>query len=97
MIDVRVVDVYSIKPIDKELIVKCAKETGLLFSVEDHNVIGGLGTAISEVLCEEYPKKLIKMGIQDEFGRSGKASDLMKYFKLDSESIAKTIKECLHG
>ena len=96
-IDVRVVDVYSIKPIDKELIVKCAKETGLLFSVEDHNVIGGLGTAISEVLCEEYPKKLIKMGIQDEFGRSGKASDLMKYFKLDSESIAKTIKECLHG
>lgn len=58
-IDVRVVDMYSIKPIDKELILKCAKETGILFSVEDHNIIGGLGSAISDVLCEEFPKKIV--------------------------------------
>lgn len=90
-IHIRVVDMYSIKPIDKELILKCAKETEKLFSVEDHNIIGGLGTAIAEVLCDEYPKKLIRIGINDTFGKSGKPSDLMRYFKLDAESIVKKV------
>ena len=95
-VDIRVVDVHTIKPIDKEMIVKCAKETSILLSVEDHNVIGGLGTAIADVLAEEYPKKLIKLGINDCFGKSGKAENLMEYFKIDSKTIEETIKEKLY-
>ena len=88
-IDIRVVDVHTIKPIDKEMIVKCAKETKKLVSVEDHSVIGGLGSAISEVLTEECPVKLERMGMKDIFGKSGKAEDLLKYFELTSEAIVK--------
>lgn len=91
-IDIRVVDMYSIKPIDRELIVKCAKETGILFSVEDHNIIGGLGSAVAEVLCDECPKKLHRIGINDTFGKSGTEKDLLKYYKLDAESIYEFIK-----
>ena len=90
-IDVRVVDIHTIKPIDKELIIKCAKETKKLISVEDHNIIGGLGTAISEVLTDNYPKKLIRMGIEDTFGKSGRAEDLIKYFGIDSNAIVEEI------
>ena len=86
-IEVRVVDVHTIKPIDKEIIIKCAKETKKLISIEDHNVIGGLGTAISEVLTDEYPVNLIRLGIKDTFGKSGKAEELMKYFGITAEDI----------
>ena len=86
-INIRVVDMFSIKPIDKEIIVNCAKETEKLISIEDHNIIGGLGTAISEVLTEKYPKKLIRLGINDVFGRSGNAEELMKLYKITSEDI----------
>ena len=86
-INVRVVDMFSIKPIDKEMIIKCAKETKKLVSIEDHNVIGGLGSAISEVLTEEYPAKLIRLGIKDIFGRSGKAEELMKLYGIVSDNI----------
>lgn len=86
-IEVRVVDVHTIKPIDKEIIIKCAKETKKLISIEDHNIIGGLGTAISEVLTDEYPVNLIRLGIKDTFGKSGKAEELMKYFKITAEDI----------
>ncbi len=86
-INIRVVDVHTIKPIDKEMIIKCAKETKRLISVEDHSVIGGLGTSISEVLIEEYPTKLTKLGVKDTFGRSGKATELMEYFGITSEAI----------
>lgn len=92
-INVRVVDIHTIKPIDKETIIKCAKETKKLISVEDHSIIGGLGTAISDVLTEEYPTRLIKLGVNDTFGKSGKAEELLKYFGLTSENIIKTIKE----
>jgi len=88
-INVRVVDVHTIKPIDKEMIIKCAKETKKLVSVEDHSVIGGLGTAISDVLTEEYPVKLIKLGVKDTFGKSGKATELLEYYGLTAESIIK--------
>ena len=91
-IDIRVVDIHTIKPIDKELIIKCAKETKKLISVEDHNIIGGLGSAISEVLTDNYPKKLVRMGIEDTFGRSGRAEDLMKYYGIDSNAIIEEIK-----
>ena len=88
-IDVRVVDIHTIKPIDKELIIKCAKETKKLISVEDHSIIGGLGSAISEVLTENYPKKLIRLGIKDIFGTSGNADELMEYFEITSKFIVK--------
>lgn len=88
-INIRVVDMLSIKPIDKEMIIKSAKETKKLVSIEDHNIIGGLGSAISEVLIEEYPTKLIRLGIKDTFGRSGKAEELMKYYGITSEDVIK--------
>ena len=90
-INIRVIDIHTIKPIDKEMIIKCAKETKKLISIEDHSIINGLGTAISDVLTEEYPTKLIKMGIKDTFGKSGKASELLKYYNLTAEAIEKTI------
>lgn len=90
-IKVRVVDVHTIKPIDKEMIIKCAKETEKLISVEDHSIIGGLGTAISEVLTEEYPKKLTRIGMKDEFGKSGKATELLEFYGLTSEKIIEQI------
>ena len=88
-INVRVVDMWSIKPIDEEIIIKSAKETKRLISIEDHNIIGGLGSAISEVLTEKYPCKLERMGIKDTFGKSGKAEELMKYFEITSQDIKK--------
>ena len=86
-IDIRVVDVHTIKPIDEEMIIKCAKETKRLISLEDHNVIGGLGSAISEVLTSKYPVKLERIGINDEFGKSGKAEELVKIYGLSAERI----------
>ena len=86
-IDIRVVDVHTIKPIDKDMIIKCAKETKRLISLEDHNIIGGLGSAISEVLTDEYPCKLERLGIKDVFGKSGNAVELMKYFEITSDKI----------
>ena len=77
-IDIRVVDIHTIKPIDKEMIIKCAKETKKLISIEDHSIIGGLGSAISEVLTENYPTKLERLGINDTFGKSGKAEEKSK-------------------
>ena len=86
-IDVRVVDIHTIKPLDEEMIIKCSKETKRLISIEDHSIIGGLGSAIAEVLTEKFPTKLERMGINDTFGKSGKAEELLKYFKIDSSAI----------
>lgn len=92
-INIRVVDVHTIKPIDRKMIIKCARETKKLITIEDHSIIGGLGTAVCEVLSEEYPTKVVRMGMQDRFGKSGKAEQLLKYFKLDSEAIIEKVKE----
>lgn len=86
-IQIRVIDVHTIKPIDKETIIKCAQETKKLISLEDHNIFGGLGSAIAEVLTESYPTKLVRMGIKDQFGRSGKAEELIHYYGLDVDGI----------
>ena len=91
-INVRVVDIHTIKPIDKEMVVKCAKETKKLISIEDHNIIGGLGSAISEVLSDEYPAKLVRLGVNDTFGKSGKATELMSYFGITSDNLVKQLK-----
>ena len=92
-INIRVIDMFSIKPIDKEIIIKSAKETKMLISVEDHSVIGGLGSIIADTLTEEYPTKLVKMGIQDRFGESGNGADLLKKFEIDSDAILKKVIE----
>ena len=89
--DVRVVDIHTIKPIDEELIIKCAQETNKLYSLENHSITGGLGTAIAEVLCNKYPHQLTRFGMENEFGRSGTPADLLKYYKLDAESIVNKI------
>ncbi len=90
-IHIRVIDMHTIKPIDREVIIKAARETQKLITIEDHNIIGGLGSAVAEVLVDEEPKKLIRLGINDSFGKSGKAEELMKYYNITSEDIIKEI------
>ena len=86
-INIRVIDVHTIKPLDEEMIIKCAKETKRFISVEDHNIIGGIGSAISEVLTDKFTTKLERMGVNDTIGKSGNAKELLKYFKIDSQAI----------
>ena len=90
-IDVRVIDFHTIKPIDRKMIIKCAKETNRIITVEDHSIIGGLGSSVCEVLSEEYPVKVERMGIVDTFGESGKADELMRKYKIDSTAIVEKI------
>lgn len=92
-IDVRVIDIYSIKPIDKETILKAANETSIFISIEDHSVIGGLGAAVADVLIESNPKKMIKIGVQDKFGKSGKASELLELYGISAENVVNKILE----
>ncbi|MCR4416647.1 MAG: transketolase family protein [Ignavibacteria bacterium] len=87
----RVVNIHTIKPIDKEIIIKSAKECKLIFTAEDHNIIGGLGSAVAEVLSENYPAKLIRIGLPDVFGESGTPEALYKKYGFDAESLASRI------
>jgi transketolase len=93
-IDAAVVNIHTIKPIDKEIIIKAAK-TGAVVTAEEHNIIGGLGSAVAEVLSENSPCLLGRIGIKDEFGRSGKAEELMKIYEITAEDIAKKVKEII--
>lgn len=88
-INIRVIDIHTIKPIDKEIIIKAAKETKQIVTIEDHNIIGGLGSSVCEVLADNYPSKVIRMGIKDTFGTSGKGEELMKHFNITAEDIVK--------
>ena len=88
-INIRVIDIHTIKPIDKDIIIKAAKETNKIITIEDHNIIGGLGSSVCEVLSENLPTKVIRMGINDTFGTSGRGTDLMKYFGITAEDIIK--------
>lgn len=92
-ISVRVINIHTIKPIDEEIIIKAAKETKMIFTAEEHSVIGGLGSAVSDVLCEKYPVKVTKIGIQDRFGESGSAEELLHMFELDPEGIYNRVKK----
>ena len=86
-ISARVINIHTIKPLDTELIVKAAKETGLLITAEEHSIIGGLGSAVSEAVCEAYPVRVVKIGVNDEFGYSGPAVELLKAFGLCAQNI----------
>jgi len=91
-IDTTVINIHTIKPIDKELIIKTAKETGAIVTAEDHSIIGGLGSAVSEILAENYPVKIKRIGIDDQFGQSGKPDELYKKYGLTKENIIKAVK-----
>ncbi len=86
-IDARVVNIHTIKPIDSELIIKAAEETGKIVTVEEHSVIGGLGSAVAETLAEKYPTKMLRIGVEDTFGESGPAVQLLEKYGLDADGI----------
>lgn len=91
-IDAKVINIHTIKPLDEELVVSAAKETGKVVTVEEHSVIGGLGSAVCDVLCEKAPTQVMKIGINDVFGESGPALELIKKYGLDADSIYEKVK-----
>ena len=91
--NVRILDIHTIKPIDKQAIIKCAKETKKIITIEDHSIIGGLGSSVCEVLSEEYPTKVVRLGIKDTFGKSGKAEELMEYFEITAKNIIENVEK----
>ena len=93
-IDAAVVNIHTVKPIDKDIIIKAAK-TGAIVTAEEHNIIGGLGSAVAEVLAENSPCLMGRIGIQDVFGRSGKGDELMKIFGITADDIAKKVREII--
>ena len=92
-ISAEVINIHTIKPIDKDIILESAKKTGKVVTVEEHSIIGGLGSAVCDVLAENLPTPVKKIGVQDVFGESGSAAELVKKFGLDGESVYKTVKE----
>lgn len=93
----KIVNIHTIKPIDEELIVACAKETKKVVTIEEHSVIGGLGSAVCDVLSEQLPTKVLKIGIKDTFGESGSAIDLLHKYQLDAKGIYEQVKEWMKG
>ncbi len=94
-INARVINIHTIKPIDRDIIIRAAKETGKIVTVEEHSVIGGLGSAVSEVVAETVPVPVIRIGVQDCFGHSGPAAALLKEFGLSADNIVKVVKDTL--
>ncbi|WP_178042286.1 transketolase family protein [Frisingicoccus sp.] len=94
-IDARVINIHTIKPLDEELVVKAAKETGRIFTVEEHSIIGGLGSAVCDTLSAQAPTKVTKIGVEDTYGESGPAVELIHKYGLDAEGIYKKIKASL--
>ena len=94
-ISARVIDMPTIKPIDREIIIKAARETGAIVTAEEHNIIGGLGSAVSEVLSDEIPTPLQRVGVNDTFGHSGPPKELLKHFGLSPENIAANAKKAI--
>lgn len=92
-IDAEVINIHTIKPIDEEIILKSAAKTGKVVTVEEHSIIGGLGSAVAEVLCEKQPTKMKRIGVNDVFGESGPAVELLKKYGLDGEGVTKSIRE----
>ncbi|MGN0527061.1 MAG: transketolase family protein [Acutalibacteraceae bacterium] len=91
-ISVELINMHTIKPLDAEAVVKAAKKTGCIVTAEEHNVIGGLGDAVCDAVCGEYPVPVVKVGVEDTFGKSGPAVDLLHEFGLDADNIVKKAK-----
>ncbi|MBQ2114975.1 MAG: transketolase family protein, partial [Lachnospiraceae bacterium] len=94
-IDAEVINICTIKPLDEELIVKSASKTGKVVTVEEHSVIGGLGSAVCDALCKSCPTPVYKIGMQDRYGESGPAAELVKKYKLDADGVYEQVKEFL--
>ncbi len=94
-IDARVINMHTIKPIDRDIIIDSAKETGAIVTAEEHNIIGGLGSAVSEVVCETVPVPVVRVGVEDKFGRSGKVPALLELYGLTPENIACKAKKAI--
>ena len=95
-INARVINIHTIKPIDREILVNAAKETGAIVTAEEHNVIGGLGSAVAEVLTEECPVPVLKVGVQDTFGESGKPNELLEAYGLTANNIVEKAKKAIN-
>lgn len=94
-INARVINIHTIKPIDEELIIKAAKETGVIVTAEEHSVIGGLGSAVAEVVSENCPVPVLRVGVKDTFGESGKPNELLEKYGLTSKDIVNKVKKAL--
>ena len=94
-INTRVINIHTIKPIDEELIIKAAKETGVIVTAEEHSVIGGLGSAVAEVVSENCPVPVLRVGVKDTFGESGKPNELLEKYGLTSNDIVNKVKKAL--
>lgn len=94
-INARIINIHTIKPIDRDIIIKAAKETGKIVTVEEHSIYGGLGSAVAEVVCEEYPVPVHRIGVNDCFGESGPATELLVKYGLSSDNIVKRVKAVL--
>ncbi len=96
-ISARVINIHTIKPLDEELVCRAAKETGKLVTIEEHSVVGGLGSAVCDAVCKEYPVPVKKIGIQDVFGESGPAKELLQKYQLDEMGIYQQVLEFVKG
>ena len=96
-ISARVINIHTIKPLDEELVCRAAKETGKLVTIEEHSVVGGLGSAVCDAVCKEYPVPVKKIGIQDVFGESGPAKELLQKYQLDEMGIYRQVLEFVKG
>ncbi len=95
-IGARVINIHTIKPIDKDIILKAAKETGVIVTAEEHSIIGGLGSAVAETVCEEgIPVPVVRIGVNDCYGKSGAAADLLHLYGFDAENIVKNVHKAL--
>ncbi len=94
-ISARVINIHTIKPIDKDIIIDAAKKTGAIVTAEEHNVIGGLGSAVAEVLCENAPVPMLRVGIEDKFGRSGKVPPLLEMYGLTVDNLVAKAKAAI--
>lgn len=94
-ISARVIDIHTIKPIDRDIIVKAAQETGCIVTAEEHNIFCGLGSAVAEVLVENAPVPMERIGVKDVFGRSGKPAELLKYYNMTADDIAAAVKKVM--
>lgn len=94
-ISVKLIDMHTIKPLDAEKVIECAKKTGAIVTVEEHSVIGGLGGAVAEAVCDGCPVPVKRVGVNDSFGKSGKPADLLKKYGLTAENIVEAVKEVI--
>ena len=94
-ISARIINIHTIKPIDKDIIIKAAKETGAIVTAEEHSIVGGLGSAVAEVIAENFPVKMLRVGVNDIFGKSGKPAALLEEYGLTATNIVANVKKLL--